>query len=272
MNETYRKIQIKAKTHELKTWPVFFQSIIDGIKTFEVRDNDRKFQVGDILNLREYDPDAEDYTGRYCSKKVVYILSDNPFFQLNNMVIMGIAPIQPIPNNIDLVIGKYKELVEWLEVECQSPETADLSHSFAESLMIKLAEISYLKVNTLQSGEGEEQKEQPCEHCDEPIPCNMECEQQPKPVSAEEWFDKNEMNYKGIKSKYWAIQMLNDFASLQSGKEPKESGKSELGEELIKRKNDVIFGYNLLCNKTLAQVDIVSYNFDTIVDEYLSNH
>jgi|WetSurMetagenome_2_1015567.scaffolds.fasta_scaffold00103_14 hypothetical protein len=59
--------------------------------------------------------------------------------------------LQPISDTRDAVIEKMEELVEWLEVECQSSETADLSHSFAECLMIKLAEISYLKVNALQS-------------------------------------------------------------------------------------------------------------------------
>lgn len=44
------------------------------------------------------------------------------------------------------------ELIEWLETECQSPETADLSHSFAGSLMIRLADISYIesKISALE--------------------------------------------------------------------------------------------------------------------------
>jgi hypothetical protein len=78
------------KTHELKTWPIFYKAIIDGSKTFEVRQNDRDFQLGDILLLREYDPDAEQYTGAKTERKIAYILGDNPFFQLNNMVILGI--------------------------------------------------------------------------------------------------------------------------------------------------------------------------------------
>jgi len=75
------------KTHELKTWPVFYKSIIDGTKTFEVRENDRNFQVDDTLLLREYDPDAEQYTGAKTERVITYILGDNPFFQLNKMVI-----------------------------------------------------------------------------------------------------------------------------------------------------------------------------------------
>ena len=44
----------------------------------------------------------------------------------------------------DINTEQLYELIDWLETECQSPETADLSHSFAENLMIKLAEISYM--------------------------------------------------------------------------------------------------------------------------------
>ena len=36
-------------THQLKTWPEYFASIIDGTKMFEVRKADRSFKVGDTL-------------------------------------------------------------------------------------------------------------------------------------------------------------------------------------------------------------------------------
>src|SRR3990172_6165415 len=55
---------------------------------------------------------------------------------------------------------KHEELIEWLETECQSPETADLSHSFAENLMIKLAEISYIE-SELSALEKEVPEEKP---------------------------------------------------------------------------------------------------------------
>ncbi len=68
--------------HELKTWPPYYQAIIDGKKRFEIRKNDRCFSVGDVLRLREYDPAkeldpiTEKYTGRYCYVRVDYVLSD----------------------------------------------------------------------------------------------------------------------------------------------------------------------------------------------------
>lgn len=44
------------KTHELKTWPQYFSPMVTGAKKFELRKNDRGFQIGDLLILREYSP------------------------------------------------------------------------------------------------------------------------------------------------------------------------------------------------------------------------
>ena len=61
-------------THELKSWPDYFEPLLDGSKPFEVRINDRHFKVGDILKLREYDDRKGSYTGRELRKKVTYVL------------------------------------------------------------------------------------------------------------------------------------------------------------------------------------------------------
>ena len=42
--------------HELKTWPEFFDAVERGEKTFEVRKDDRGFQVGDELRLARFQP------------------------------------------------------------------------------------------------------------------------------------------------------------------------------------------------------------------------
>ena len=66
--------------HELKTDPKYYQGVIDGKKRFELRKNDRDFSIGDVLRLREYDPQREldpimeKYTGRYCYVRVEYLL------------------------------------------------------------------------------------------------------------------------------------------------------------------------------------------------------
>lgn len=64
--------------HELKTWPPYFADIVYSGKTFEYRLNDRDYQVGDFLLLREFDPLARAYTGRECFRVVTYIAENIP--------------------------------------------------------------------------------------------------------------------------------------------------------------------------------------------------
>jgi len=60
-------------THKLKTWPTPFQATQLGNKTYEIRKNDRNFNVGDTLILEEYDPTTQEYTGRVMTVRVTYI-------------------------------------------------------------------------------------------------------------------------------------------------------------------------------------------------------
>ncbi len=63
------------KTHELKCWPEFFESIWAGDKTCEVRKNDRLFETGDQIWLREYAPSLAAYTGREILVEITHMLS-----------------------------------------------------------------------------------------------------------------------------------------------------------------------------------------------------
>lgn len=78
------------REHELKTWPAFFQAILDGDKNFEVRKNDRGFQKGDTLWLREYDTSrlGIPYTRREVRVEVTYVLSG--FGLQDGYVVMGL--------------------------------------------------------------------------------------------------------------------------------------------------------------------------------------
>jgi hypothetical protein len=63
------------KTHELKSWPDFFEPVFNGSKTFELRVDDRHFAVGDVLHLREWDDRAGKYTGRELRRTITCVLA-----------------------------------------------------------------------------------------------------------------------------------------------------------------------------------------------------
>lgn len=59
--------------HELKCWPEYFTAVWNFTKPFEIRKNDRNFQVGDTLKLREWEPATETYTGAWVTRQVSFI-------------------------------------------------------------------------------------------------------------------------------------------------------------------------------------------------------
>lgn len=77
--------------HELKILPEFFEDVISGRKSFEVRKFDRPYHVGDLLALNEYDGKNRCYTGRSCLVYIDYMLTDGKYCK-PGMVIMAIKP------------------------------------------------------------------------------------------------------------------------------------------------------------------------------------
>lgn len=59
--------------HELKVWPKPFKDLLSGGKRAEVRENDRNYDVGDVLVLREFVPAENRYTGRWVQRRVTHI-------------------------------------------------------------------------------------------------------------------------------------------------------------------------------------------------------
>ncbi len=77
------------KVHELKTWPEYFEAVRIGKKTFEVRTNDRDFQVDDIMVLKEYRPLMDEFTGREVLATITYILHGGNFGILAGTCVIG---------------------------------------------------------------------------------------------------------------------------------------------------------------------------------------
>jgi len=68
---------------EKKIWPEYFQNILEGIKTYELRLADFECKPGDILVLKEWNPKTKEYTGRVIEKEVTYVIKtkDVKFWQ-----------------------------------------------------------------------------------------------------------------------------------------------------------------------------------------------
>lgn len=76
------------KTHELKTWPKFYEAILNNTKPFEIRKNDRDFQVNDHVILREWEPSIRKYSGRSAQVVITYLTD---FEQKPGFVVFGFS-------------------------------------------------------------------------------------------------------------------------------------------------------------------------------------
>lgn len=68
--------------HELKTAPEFIPWVLEGLKTFEIRRDDRDYRVGDSLELKPWTAEKGFMLGLAPVVYVRYILRDVPAFGL----------------------------------------------------------------------------------------------------------------------------------------------------------------------------------------------
>lgn len=80
---------------EKKTWPEYFQLVLDGKKTYDLRVADFECKDGDILVLREWDSETGQYTGREMEKQVTYVgkLDDMKFWKKEDIEKYGLQCI-----------------------------------------------------------------------------------------------------------------------------------------------------------------------------------
>ncbi len=79
--------------HALKIFPEYFNKVISGEKTFEIRNNDRNFLVGDYIALNEFTSESG-YTGRSALYRITYVAGHGhpPVALPEGYVILGIHP------------------------------------------------------------------------------------------------------------------------------------------------------------------------------------
>ncbi len=85
--------------HELKIWPQFYARVADGTKTFEVRENDRGFQKGDTVTLREFNADPVNPTDSmpkgYTDSPPLEFLIGYIYVLTSTQVIFSLLPLAP---------------------------------------------------------------------------------------------------------------------------------------------------------------------------------
>ena len=80
--------------HNLKTWPAQFHDVKYGLKRFEIRKNDRDYQVGNLLLLQELNPDTRIYSGDECLVVVDYVMTEFPCHAvLDGFAVMSIGKV-----------------------------------------------------------------------------------------------------------------------------------------------------------------------------------
>lgn len=77
--------------HDLKIWPQYYSRVADGSKTFEIRENDRGFQTGDTVTLREWDPSPKNPTDKKIP--VGYTDSDPLHFRIGYIHVLSAAQV-----------------------------------------------------------------------------------------------------------------------------------------------------------------------------------
>lgn len=105
-------------THNLKIWPEYFSAVRDGLKRAELRWNDREYQAGDILDLCEWDPNEEAFTGDFISVTVTHVAELGQW--MPGYVLLSVAP--PAPENAEPVAWLWSHRKHPSKVTLVRPE------------------------------------------------------------------------------------------------------------------------------------------------------
>ncbi|MFE8701147.1 DUF3850 domain-containing protein [Cytobacillus sp. FJAT-54145] len=123
--------------HELKTWPEAYSALVHANlykrKTVDLRKNDRDFKVGDVLFLREFEPEEARYTGRNTYRIVTHIV-DAEEFVAENFVAMSILPIPE--NQIKDILEPFDQESD-IRFDVHAYKAMEIAEGTAEPTFVK---------------------------------------------------------------------------------------------------------------------------------------
>lgn len=83
-----------GKHHDLKILSKYYLAVSKGLKTFEVRKNDRDFKQGDTVTLKEFDKATQEYSGNQLDFRIGMVLHLSDFFGNDNeYVVFGLVEL-----------------------------------------------------------------------------------------------------------------------------------------------------------------------------------
>jgi hypothetical protein len=82
--------------HRLKTWSEYFRALRLGLKTCEIRKDDRGFMTGDVLVLYEF----VRYTHEGAKPGDGYETGEEITAQVTHLVRGGTAPVEALPSDV----------------------------------------------------------------------------------------------------------------------------------------------------------------------------
>lgn len=82
-----------TKIHFIKTVQPHFEGRQNGLKTFEIRNNDRDYRVGDVLIERLWHEDEEGFVGPHLVSRVEYISS---YAQKSGFIVMAVKTLESV--------------------------------------------------------------------------------------------------------------------------------------------------------------------------------
>lgn len=82
----------KPVVHELKIAPEYYCAVASGKKNFEIRKNDRNYQVGDIVQMKQWTEKGGYILGSLALERQITYITD--YAQKRGYVVFGMKPVE----------------------------------------------------------------------------------------------------------------------------------------------------------------------------------
>lgn len=127
--------------HELKVQPQFWDAIADGSNPSNIRRDDRKFRIGDVCELKRYDP-SHGFTGQSIEKVITHILmpEDFPNGLPAGYVILGFGQPKGEPFYIAWNGKRTEGFVTEVEADAITAKTNEMSYELGYPSKSTIAE------------------------------------------------------------------------------------------------------------------------------------